>query len=469
MDETPQQNPESAPPTRGRNVNGHGPGFWARRLTNIYSVGAQGIARAGSWWWKRSERWSEEGIEERWAEHLPADPPKNPIWIHAASMGEVRVGGYFAETLIERGYPIIVSAMTETGFQLCREVYPEGTTRFRVPFDLPQPMRKAFAHFNPSALVLIETEWWPNFLTEAAENQVPVFIVNGRLSERAFKRYRVGAAYWRSILRAVRFFFMRTEEEAARIRALGIDPWKVRAAGSLKVPSICRTESEWARLLMQLDDAPNPVWLAGCTRPGEEEMILEAFAILRAEFPTLQLWIAPRHPKRFDKVYRLMQQADLDPVRWSEAEPQNHDTAKHPSVLIDQMGILVRLYARAQVAFIGGSLKPFGGHNPLEPALSGAPVVFGPHMDDQRDGAEILIGMDMATEVDDVASLSSAVAVALRAPYDSTARRQRAELLRSRLLGIREQVAEDFFTFLAVLKSGAEHPTVAPEDGVPEP
>lgn len=434
-------------------------------MTNVYSVGAVGIARAGSWWGRRSGRWTAEGIEERRAQVLPPDPPPDPIWIHAASMGEVRVGAYFAEALKERGCELIASAMTETGFRLSGMIYPDGTVPFRVPFDLPGPMRRAFAHFDPRALVLIETEWWPNFLTEAARHQVPVFIVNGRLSEKAYRRYRMGAMYWRSLLRAVQFFFMRTEEEAERLLALGVDRWRVRVAGSLKVPSISRTDSEWDTVLARLDSTSSPLWIAGCTRPGEEKIVLEAFNGLREEFPSLRLWLAPRHPKRFEKVAKLIARSRFESVRWSETVPVDGGVPDVPIVLVDQMGLLAGLYAQATVAFVGGSLRPFGGHNPLEPALAGAPVVFGPHMDDQRDAADLLIGMGIATEVSDRAGLQAAVAHELRNPPARDSRRTTAVELRERLLTVRDEVADDLCTFLKSLTSEATSAESLPDGG----
>jgi 3-deoxy-D-manno-octulosonic-acid transferase len=373
-------------------------------------------------------------------------------------MGEVRVGGYFAEAVLERGHEIVVSAMTETGYQLCAEVYPSGTPRFRVPFDLPGPMRQVFEHFNPRALVLVETEWWPNFLTEAARLEVPVFIVNGRLSERAFRRYRMGAAYWRSLLRAVRFFFMRTHEEAERVKALGVDAWRVRAAGSLKVPALCRDEAHWAGLDARDEGDRFPIWIAGCVRPGEEKIILKAYQSLLPEFPDLKLWMAPRHPERFNKVHRLIRRAGFEVTRWSESEPGNGELRDTPVILIDRMGILASLYAKASIAFMGGSLRPYGGHNPLEPALAGVPVVFGPHMEEQRDAAELLVGIGMATEVTDAQSLSTAIANTLQSLERADVRQNRASDLRLRLLGIREEVADDMFSLLEAIDgtSGAE-------------
>ncbi|HEX9751560.1 MAG TPA: glycosyltransferase N-terminal domain-containing protein [candidate division Zixibacteria bacterium] len=437
------------------NRRGHRPSFWARRLTDLYSVGASGVARAGSWWQKRANRWNDEGIAQRRGEQLPAPPPGRPIWIHAASVGEVRIGGYFAGALRARGHTVIASAMTETGLRLCADVYPQDTVCFRVPFDLPQAMEKVFSHFDPRAVVLVETEWWPNFLTAAADHDVPVFVVNGRVSSGAFARYRIGAAYWRSLLRCVRFFFMRAEDDAHRVLALGVEPWRVRAAGSLKLPPEVDRKMPSGTPVR----ATGPVWIAGCTRPGEEKIILSAFRQLRREYAGLRLWLAPRHPERFDKVERQIRRGGWEPSRWSRL--RESASVSSDVLLIDQIGALAGLYQHADVAFVGGSLRPFGGHNPLEAAAAGVPVVFGPFMEKQSEEAQLLLEMGMARRVDDPSLLRSAIATILRNPPDAATRQTRSAELRDRLVGIREEIADDLCAMLLSLESRADGPQAA--------
>jgi 3-deoxy-D-manno-octulosonic-acid transferase len=432
------------------NVNSSDPhhspkaGFWTRRLTDVYTAAARGIVGFGSVWFKSSGKWSEEGISERRGENLPPAPVNDPIWIHAASMGEVRVAAQFAAELVNRNRNVIVSSMTESGFQLCSQVLPAGVTHFRIPFDLPKPIRRMLTHFHPAALVLVETEWWPNILLECSRADVPVFVINGRLSQRAYQRYRIGRAYWSSVLSAVRYFYMRSHDDADRVRSLGVDPTLVRAAGTLKALTEVSNTADAAGPREYRDRGEGPIWIAGCTRPGEEDHILAALSSLREEFPNLRLWVAPRHPNRFDEVAALIDESGYQLARWSELDPESTgELPPHALVLIDRMGILADLYRYADVAFVGGSLVPLGGHNPLEPALAGTPVTFGHYMEEQRDAADMLLGAGLAREVWGAESLALTIAEILRTPLEETIRRERAGELLDSLRRIRAEVADD--------------------------
>ena len=418
-------------------------GLVARGLTGIYTVAATGIAGLGSWWLRSSGRCSPESLKERWGRNLPPAPAQRPIWVHAASMGEVRIAGQFAPELTARGNTVIASSMTETGYSLCGQVMPDIAARFRIPFDLPGPIRRAFTHYNPRALVLVETEWWPNFLLEAARAKVPIFIINGRLSKKAYGRYRLGRAYWSSILSAVDFFYMRSADDAERVCSLGIDPTRVRAVGTIKAIANEENQPELGFPNGSQDNG-GPIWIAGCTRPGEEELILSAYATLQREFPDLRLWLAPRHPDRFKLVADLLAESEQSHSMWSDVGGMAG--GKLPAgklVLIDKLGVLADLYRHATVAFIGGSLLPFGGHNPLEPALVGTPVTFGHHMDEQRDAADMLLANGMAREVWGAESLAIAVSDYLRNPIPVEMRKQQIAELMERLGHTRSQVADD--------------------------
>jgi 3-deoxy-D-manno-octulosonic-acid transferase len=365
-------------------------------------------------------------------------------------MGEVRVAGQFAQELAERGIAVIASVMTEPGYILSQDVYPTGTPHFRIPFDLPGPLGRTLGHFRPSALVLVETEWWPNLLLECARAGVPIFVINGRISERALRRYRLCRAYWQTLLSTVEFFYMRSQEDADRLRDLGVRPERIKASGSLKAMAPPDLLTPAAIPTALRPDANSPVWIAGCTRPGEEEIILDAFTLLRDEFPSLSLWLAPRHLDRFEKVADLIARRGLQAVRWTGIDTGHERVAPSSVVLVDQMGSLASLYVHATVAFIGGSLRPFGGHNPLEPALAGAPVIFGPHMEDQRDAAELLVALDAATQVTDAISLANAVAARLRAPWSATTRRQSVQRVLERFSHVRAEVASDICARLGI-------------------
>jgi len=424
-------------------ANDRSAGLVAKGITGVYTVAATGIAGLGSWWLRSSGRISPESLKERWGRDLPAAPAQRPIWIHAASMGEVRVAGQFAPELTSRGNTVIASTMTETGYNLCGEIMPNIAARFRIPFDLPRPIRRAFKHYNPLALVLVETEWWPNFLLEAARAEVPVFIINGRLSKKAYGRYRFGRAYWSSVLSAVNFFYMRSADDAERVCSLGIDPTRVRATGTIKAIAQ-ETASTLPSSPNGTSGSGGPIWIAGCTRPGEEELVLSAYASLQDDFPDLRLWLAPRHPDRFAEVARILLDSDNTFTRWSDFQPTgSNGFPRDRIVLIDKLGVLAGLYRYATVAFIGGSLAPFGGHNPLEPALVGTPVTFGHHMDEQRDAADMLLANGLAREVWGAESLALAVGDYLRNPLPDEMRQQRIAELNARLGHTRSQVADD--------------------------
>lgn len=423
--------------------NDRSAGVVARGITGLYTVAATGLAGLGSWYLRASGRCSAESLRERWGRDLPPAPAQRPIWIHAASMGEVRVAGQFAPELTARGNTVIASTMTETGYNLCGEIMPDIAARFRIPFDLPRPIRRAFTHYNPVALVLVETEWWPNFLLEAVRAKVPVFIINGRLSKKAYGRYRLGRVYWSSVLSAVDYFYMRSGEDAERVCSLGIDPTRVRAVGTIKaiaqdgIPA----DSEWTD---SATENGGPIWIAGCTRPGEEELVLGAYASLQNEFPNLRLWLAPRHPDRFAEVASILTELEHTFTRWSDFQPTgSNGFPRDRIVLIDKLGVLAGLYRHATVAFIGGSLVPFGGHNPLEPALVGTPVTFGHHMDEQRDAADMLLANGLAREVWGTESLAIAIGDYLRDPIPGELRQQRIAELNERLGHTRSQVADD--------------------------
>ena len=442
-------------PRNGRD----GPSLLAQSVTGVYTAAASGVVRFGSWWLRRSGQWPEEGLRERWARDLPDPPAARPIWIHAASMGEVRVGGLFGAELLERGQAVVASAMTEPGYNLAQQVFPANAPTFRVPFDLPGPLQRVIRHFDPRAIVLIETEWWPNLLIEASKAGVPVYVVNGRLSEKAYRRYRLGRAYWRHLLGAVDFFYMRSEDDAKRLHDLGIDRRRMRAMGTLK--SVAEEEGATAGPQLDLLCRGNaPIWIAGCTRPGEEEIVLESYDIIRRQHPNLRLWIAPRHPQRFDDVAEILQRTGRAFIRWNEL---NEESSPADVLLVDRLGVLAGLYRHADVAFIGGSLLPYGGHNPLEPALAGIPVTFGQYMDQQRDAAEFLLGTGQASEVWGAESLAIAISEYLREPVDPATRQERAALLRARLEDVRRQVADALLARLNVYAPVATRHAVSSE------
>jgi 3-deoxy-D-manno-octulosonic-acid transferase len=362
-------------------------------------------------------------------------------------MGEVRVGSSLAAEVVARGLAVNASAMTETGFALISQIFPPGTDAFHAPFDLPDSVARLLDAHRPRALILVETEWWPNLILACRARAIPVFVVNGRISRKAHRWYRLTAGFWRDVLDGVAHFFMRSDEDAQRLLALGIHQSRVTVAGSLKGVSIATASpnviATWHRLIPD----GTPVWLAGSTRPGAEEMILEAFRTLRAGHSELRLVMVPRHPERFDEVAHLITAQGFTLSRWSPAGEVASNSKHADVILVDVMGVLTELYSLADVAFVGGSLKPFGGHNPLEPALAGTPVIFGPSMDTQRESADLLLRLGLAKQVEDSPGLAGAVNCWL-AGSDSGGRTKRIAELRRHLDDAPKRVADELIRFL---------------------
>ncbi|HSB42135.1 MAG TPA: 3-deoxy-D-manno-octulosonic acid transferase [Methylomirabilota bacterium] len=343
------------------------PAFLARRRAGYRGTLAQRFGRVG--------------------DGLPAEPR---CWIHAVSVGESAAAVPLVEG-IRRRWPelgIVVSTITPTGARIVAERLAGAATHRYFPIDLPGPVGRALDAARPRFFVAIETELWPNFLRALARQGVPAMIANGRISDRSFRRYRWVRALMRRVLADVAVFAMQTEEDARRIVALGAPPDRVVVTGNLKSDLLPEADPEEARWRQRLGlGARTRLWIAGSTHRGEEAVVLDAFTRLRARSPQLTLLLAPRHPERADEVEDLIRERGLTSVRRSRL---GADAPSGSVVILDTVGELAGLYALADVVFVGGSLVPVGGHNVLEPAMRGKPVLMGPHMSNFREGAELL-------------------------------------------------------------------------------
>jgi 3-deoxy-D-manno-octulosonic-acid transferase len=280
-----------------------------------------------------------------------------------------------------------MTTVTETGARVVAERYRGVDHRF-FPLDLPGAVRRAVDGINPAFLVCMETELWPNVLRTLARRGVPVMIANGRVSDRSYPRYRAIRTLLRSVLGDIRVFAMQSSEDARRIMTLGAAPERVFVTGNLKYetqPDPSERAEEW-RQRLGLADATR-LWIAGSTHRGEEELVLDAHARLRARVPAAGLLIAPRHPERAAEVVEMVRLRGLPVVRRSELP--RHDGIG-AVIVVDTVGELASIYSTAEVVFVGGSLVPHGGHNVLEPAIRGKPVLFGPHTGNFRESVAIL-------------------------------------------------------------------------------
>ena len=348
-------------------------------------------------------------------------PPAPRCWIHAVSVGEATAAIPLAEG-IHRLWPdlnIIVSTATPTGATVVRDRFGHFVTHCYFPFDLPGPVKRVLRAITPTFFVALETELWPNFFRELHRSGIPAMIANGRISDRSFRRYRLVRAFIRRLLNHVNLFAMQSAEDAKRIIALGAVPERVVVTGNLKAeppPDHSGREALWRRILGLTGTAP--VWIAGSTHRGEEEIVLEVFLRLRAGHPSLVLLVAPRHPERTPEVERLIKARGLAPIRRS-ALPHHRDA--NSVVVLDTIGELAQLYEVASVVLVGGSLVPRGGHNMLEPALRQKPVLFGPHTQNFRESAQLLLAAGGALLVRDRGELEAAVDRLLRDPQSGRA------------------------------------------------
>ena len=300
------------------------------------------------------------------------------IWIHAVSVGEVlAISRLVAE--LRALYParkVFVSTTTATGQELARQRFGEDSV-FYMPLDFDFALRAYFNALRPGMLVLAETEFWPNLLHHAASREIKVAVVNARISDRSFPRYRRFGWFFSRVLSGVRLFLAQTLTDAERLRAVGAPAEHVHVSGNLKFDIRQAGESALVRDLRSVIPQSSPVIVCGSTTEGEEPLVLAAFEQVQREFPAAILILAPRHPERFEKVAEFIRDGGFKFVRRSDWTP----TAPIlPGVfLLDSVGELASVYSLADLAFVGGSLVPLGGHNILEPAQFGVPVLTGPY------------------------------------------------------------------------------------------
>ena len=342
-----------------------------------------------------------------------------PIWIHAASVGEVLSAGTLIAALKAKSAKrkVIFSTFTDTGNAMARRCAGADAVFF-LPLDYPLIARRALIQLDPAALIVIETEIWPNLLHEAFKLGIPTLLLSGRLSERALKRYLLFGGFFRRVLGCFAALGMQSDEDKARITRLGAEAKRVVVTGNLK-RATPRPGTGFSAEANQGEvgagaPAKRPLLVAGSSHQGEEEILLGVFMTLKKQFPDLQLAVAPRHPERFAEVEKLLQSTGLSFEKKSQIDARL--SFDQDVMLIDTLGDLGRYYARADIAFVGGSLVGVGGHNLLEPAFFKKPVLFGPFMANFRMLAEEMKNSGGGIEVRDGGDLSRAVADLLLDP-----------------------------------------------------
>ncbi|TDB02227.1 lipid IV(A) 3-deoxy-D-manno-octulosonic acid transferase [Halomonas marinisediminis] len=334
------------------------------------------------------------------------------LWLHCASVGEVQAARPLIEELLSRypGHSLTVTTMTATGAERVRAL-AEGRQDGRlshhfVPLDFPRAASRFVERLRPELALFFETELWPNLLHACRHREIPVAVVNGRLSARALEGYRRLRPLMREALGCVDWLAAKSSEDAARFAELGMAPRRTTVVGSLKFDIVLEDGArQVSERLRQLLGRPR-VWVAGSTHAGEESRLLAAHALLREHTPEALLVLVPRHPQRFDEVASLCESHGQVPARRSRGEWPGQATSVY---LADTMGELTVLYGAADLAFVGGSLVPVGGHNLLEPAALGIPVLTGPELANFMDVAEALRGADALVETPDEEALAEAL------------------------------------------------------------
>ncbi len=358
-------------------------------------------------------------------------PGKRPCWVHALSVGEVQAALPLIRELKRRrpDRPVVLSASTLTGYDLARRRAPGLADRLcYFPYDLPFCVRRAATAISPELVILVETDLWPNFLWQMAKRQVPVALVNARLSERSLRGYRRIRPLVLPMLRSLCRICVQSDQEAERFAALGVNRRRLAVTGNLKFdqekPRLSGPDpAAQARETAGIAGA-GPVIVAGSTHPGEEKVLAGVCAGLKSEFPGLHLVVAPRDPDRAASVRDLLNEAGLR-ARCLTTECRQQDKSPDATV-VDRIGLLGALYAAADAAFVGGSLAPFGGHNPLEAAAWARPIVFGPDMSDFRTIASDLIAARAAVRVENGRELASVLRKFFRRPEEARTTGDRA-------------------------------------------
>jgi 3-deoxy-D-manno-octulosonic-acid transferase len=344
--------------------------------------------------------------------------PPGSVWIHAVSVGEVQASVALVTTLRDRypELPVVVTTLTPTGAERARALFKDLAQVRYIPFDLPGSVRRFFKRIQPRLGVIFETELWPNLYHQCGRRRIPLVLASARISPRSVSRYRRLGSLFRDALSRGVVVAAQGEGDADRFRSLGADPASTHVTGNIKFDfSVPLDIGERGRRLRESYAGARPIWVAGSTHGGEEEIIVEAHRIVRGAHPRALLVLVPRHPPRFDEVADRLQRAGVRFVRHSHLrrEKAGAGASSADVLLVDTLGELLDFYAAADVAFVGGSLVPVGGHNLLEPAALGLPILTGPHNANGADIAKLLIARGAAEVVNDVGELGNRVSTLL--------------------------------------------------------
>jgi len=398
----------------------------------------------------------------KWKQHLaialPSSYPSGCIWIHACSVGEVASIAPLVGALLEANHPIHLTVVTKTGMQHAKRVFGESIHTSYLPWDLPGRVARLIDHIKPKLLLLTETEFWPGMLGACSKRKVPVVGINSRISDRSFPRYRATKWLWKRWLKPVELFLAQSKIDADRLSEMGIEAGRIRPVGNLKY-AITPPKIDADHIREMLDPSRQcPILLAASTHHDEEKQILSMWPIWREVVPDLMLILVPRHPERFDSVAAQIESAGLNFSRWSELE-RRPEQRSESIILIDAMGLLQKLYTITDIAFIGGSLVPTGGHNPLESAICGRGVVTGPHIQNFREIMNEMQAAHAAIVCRDSLEVEHAVVRLLQHPDELRQLHAKATIYMNEKSGVLERVVNELQPWLARLEQNQTEDT----------
>jgi 3-deoxy-D-manno-octulosonic-acid transferase len=350
------------------------------------------------------------GWSHRFGRIIRKDPAlRKCIWLHAVSVGEVNAAKTIVKELENRfgNYEIIITATTDTGFARATEIFGTNHKVFYFPLDFSWIMRGVFRNIQPKICLLMELEVWPNFVQIANQLHIPVVVVNGRISDKSFSRYKKVKPVARSIFQKLSLILAQTDEYAQRFKEIGVPKKKVVVTGSLKYDTAQITDKvEGAKALAaDLKIKKQRLWVAGATGNDEEQILLDVYQNLKKQnqFKNLRLVIVPRKPERFDEVAQLIKQAGFSLFRYSQIKDETAPpvTDKQAVILGDTMGDLRKFYSLATIIFVGRSLVPMGGSDLAEAAALGKPTLFGTHAFNFKQTVDALLAGEGAVMVKD--------------------------------------------------------------------
>lgn len=344
------------------------------------------------------------------------------VWIHAVSLGEVVAATPFIESWL-RECPhdtVLVTTTTPTGSNQVKKIFGDRVKHTYFPYDTPGCIRRFFAHCQPRVLIVLETELWPVLFETCHQRQIPIFNINGRISDKAWPRYERIRPVMQYILPFIQHVFAQSTANGERFLKLGLTPAQLTVIGNLKFDvmppqyDVAIRESTTAILHANLSQ-PRFIWVAASTHPGEEAQLLDILPTLISKIPNLLLVLIPRHPHRFEEVAALIKNKGFRMARRTKGEFCTTDTLVY---LADTLGEVPLFYGLADIAFVGGSLVPIGGHSLLEPTFAGLPVLSGPHNENGQDIAEYLAASGVLTVIDSTNALGKAIVRLAESPAE---------------------------------------------------